>query len=137
MRNRSLSNARWFCVEKRKIGKRNLYLTKNRFGKNGIPQPGIRIIVFHQTVIPNQWIATGCILSIGYYSVLLHWIQTSNLKNLNSISIRVKELFEPIVSSKKCETFALFISIYMSNRSLSNARWFYAKNAKLGMKICF
>ena len=34
LRNRSLSNARWFLAEKRKIEKGNLYLTKNWFGKN-------------------------------------------------------------------------------------------------------
>ena len=34
LRNRSLSNARWFVAEKRKIEKGNLYLTKNVFGKN-------------------------------------------------------------------------------------------------------
>ena len=34
LRNRSLSNARWFCGKKRKIGKGNLYLTENRLSKN-------------------------------------------------------------------------------------------------------
>ena len=36
LRNRFLSNAWWFCSEKRKIGKGNLYLTKNQFGRNEI-----------------------------------------------------------------------------------------------------
>ena len=34
--NRSLSNDRWFCSVKRKIGKGKLYLTKNQFGRNKI-----------------------------------------------------------------------------------------------------
>ena len=34
LKKRSLSNARWFLAEKRKIEKGNLYLTKNWFGKN-------------------------------------------------------------------------------------------------------
>ena len=33
-RNRSLSDARWFCGKKRKIGKGNLYLTENRLSWN-------------------------------------------------------------------------------------------------------
>ena len=36
LRNRSLSNASWFCSEKRKIGKGNLYLTKSQFDRNEI-----------------------------------------------------------------------------------------------------
>ena len=34
LRNRSLSNARWFCSKKRNNGKGNLYLTENQFGRN-------------------------------------------------------------------------------------------------------
>ena len=34
LRNRSLSNARWFNSKKHKIGKRNLYLTENRLSRN-------------------------------------------------------------------------------------------------------
>ena len=34
MRNRSLSNARWFYGKKRKIRKGNLYLTENRLERN-------------------------------------------------------------------------------------------------------
>ena len=34
LRNRSLSDARWFCGKKRKIGKGNLYLTENRLSWN-------------------------------------------------------------------------------------------------------
>ena len=36
LRNQSLSNAGWFCNKKRKIGKGNLYLTKNGLGRNDI-----------------------------------------------------------------------------------------------------
>ena len=34
LRNRSLTDARWFCGKKRKIGKGNLYLTENRLSWN-------------------------------------------------------------------------------------------------------
>ena len=34
LRNRSLSDARWFCGKKRKIGNGNLYLTENRLSWN-------------------------------------------------------------------------------------------------------
>ena len=45
------------------------------------------------------------------------------LKNLKLFSIRVKELSEPIVLLKKKATgLALFISIFLRNRSLSDAR---------------
>ena len=33
-RNWSLSNAKWFCSKKRKIGKGNFHLTKNQFDRN-------------------------------------------------------------------------------------------------------
>ena len=52
------------------------------------------------------------------------------LENLKLFSIRVKELYEPIVLQKKKKkkkkkrrrVFALFESIFLRNRSLSNAR---------------
>ena len=45
------------------------------------------------------------------------------LKNLQLFSIRVKELFQPIVLRKKGRrVFALFIIFFLRNRSLSNAR---------------
>ena len=34
MRNQSLSNAKWFYVKKRKIGKEYLYSTKNQLSEN-------------------------------------------------------------------------------------------------------
>ena len=46
-------------------------------------------------------------------------------------SIRVKALFEPIVLRKKATGFALFKSIILRNRSLSNARWFYGKKRQI------
>ena len=51
------------------------------------------------------------------------------LKNLKLFSIRVKELFELIVLRR---VFALFKSIFLRNRSLSNARWFWCKKCKIG-----
>ena len=36
MRNRSLSNTRWFYAKKCKIGKENLYLTENWLSRNEI-----------------------------------------------------------------------------------------------------
>ena len=56
----------------------------------------------------------------------------SYLKNLKLFSIRVKELFEPIVLRKKRRrVFALFKSIFLRNRSSSNARWFYTKKVQI------
>ena len=46
----------------------------------------------------------------------------SYLENMKLFSIRVKELFEPIVLRKKATGFALFKSIFLRNRSLNNAR---------------
>ena len=55
------------------------------------------------------------------------------LKNQKLFLIRVKELFEPISSAKKArQVFALFKSIFLRNRSLSNARWIYDKRRKTG-----
>ena len=46
--------------------------------------------------------------------------------------IRIKELFEPIELRKKRRwVFALFKSIFLRNRSLSNTRWFYGKRCKI------
>ena len=47
-------------------------------------------------------------------------------------SIRVKELSEPIVLWRKGDGLALFISIFLRSRSLSDARWFYGKKCKIG-----
>ena len=45
----------------------------------------------------------------------------SHTKNLNFFSIRVKELFEPIVLRKKGDRFLFFFkSIFLRNQSLSN-----------------
>ena len=57
------------------------------------------------------------------------------LKALKLFSIRVKELFEPIALEKKRRrVFALFKSIFLRNRSLSNARRFYSKKRKIGKR---
>ena len=60
------------------------------------------------------------------------------LKNLKLFLIRVKELFEPIVLRKKRRwVFALFKSIFLRNRSLSNITLgdFTVKDAKFGKEI--
>ena len=56
------------------------------------------------------------------------------LKNLRLFSIRVKELFELIVlrRKKRRRVFARFKSIFLRNRSLSNARRFYGEKRKIG-----
>ena len=65
-----------------------------------------------------------------------------SLINLKLFSVRVKELCEPIVlqkkkkKKKKLTVFTLFKRILLRKRSLSNARQFYGKKAKLGRKIC-
>ena len=57
----------------------------------------------------------------------------SYLKNLKLFSIRVKELSEPIVLWRKGRrVLALFISIFLRNWSLSDARWFCGKKRKIG-----
>ena len=55
-------------------------------------------------------------------------------KNLKLFSIRVKELFEPIVlrGKKRRRVLALFKSIFLRNRSLSNARRFCDEKRKIG-----
>ena len=61
-----------------------------------------------------------------------HEFKLRYLKNQKLFSIRVKELFEPIVLQKKRRwVFAPFKSIFLSNRSLSNAGWFNAKKRKI------
>ena len=69
----------------------------------------------------------------------MYWyleLKLSYLKNLKLFSIRVKELFEPIVLWRKGDAsrrvLALFMSIFLRNRSLSDARWFYGKKRKIG-----
>ena len=49
------------------------------------------------------------------------------LKNLKLFSIREKQLFEPIVLRKKGNVIALFKSISLRNRSLSNGKKNYGK----------
>ena len=55
------------------------------------------------------------------------------LKNLELFSIRVKELSEPIVLWIQATGFSFFITIFLRNQSLSDARWFYGKKRKIGM----
>ena len=49
------------------------------------------------------------------------------LKSLKLFSVRVKELFKPIVLGKKQWIFPHFKRIFFRNRSLSNARGFWSK----------
>ena len=61
-----------------------------------------------------------------------HEFKLRYLKKQKLFSIWVKELFEPTVLRKKRRwLFALFKSIFLRNRSLSNARWFYDKKCKI------
>ena len=50
------------------------------------------------------------------------------LENLKLFSIRVKELFEPIVLRKKGDWLLLFLKAF----SWETARWFYGKEGKIG-----
>ena len=60
---------------------------------------------------------TGCILSKGHsVAVTLNTI-LAIIKALKLFSIRIKELFEPIVLRKKATGFCSFKSILMRNRS--------------------
>ena len=61
-------------------------------------------------------------------------IKLRYLKNLKLFSIRVKELFELQLCEIRRRVFVLFKSIFLSNRSLSNARWFYGKKRKIGKR---
>ena len=62
-----------------------------------------------------------------------HEFKLRYLKNQKLFSIRLKYLFEPIVLQKKRrQVFVLSKSIFLRNRSLSNARWFYGKKHKIG-----
>ena len=75
-----------------------------------------------------------CPQAIGY---CYHEFKLRYFKNQKLFSVRVKELFEPIVPWKKGDGFLLFLkSVFLTNQSLSNARWFYGKNTKLGREIC-
>ena len=83
----------------------------------------------------NSGVTTGCILSIGH-SVPFCYLEFKlcYLKNLTLFSIRVKELFEPIVLEKKRATGFCSLkkkkkkkNIFLRNRSLSNSRRFYRK----------
>ena len=65
-----------------------------------------------------------------------HEFKLRYLKNLKLFSVRVKELFEPrpivLWKKKRRRVFALFKSIFLRNRSLCNAGWFYGKKRKIG-----
>ena len=52
--------------------------------------------------------ATGCFFPISH-SILLPWIQTSLSQNLILFSIRVNELFEPLILRKIGDGFLLFL----------------------------
>ena len=57
----------------------------------------------------------------------------SYLKNLKLFSIKSKRIIWAYSFVKKWRrVLALFISIFLRNRSLSDARWFYGKKRKIG-----
>ena len=71
-------------------------------------------------------------------SVLLSWIQTSLSSKPEIVFNRSKIIIWAYSFAKKRRRIsALFISIFLRNRSLSNARWFYGKNLKMGKKSVF
>ena len=84
-----------------------------------------------------QGVTTEYILSIGYIVYCYLEFKLRYLKNLKLFSIRVKELFEPIVLWKKAMGFALFKSPCLRNRSNRVTLGdFTVKNTKLGREIC-
>ena len=96
-----------------------------------------------------QWVSFWFLMYIMYYNMpqiflglrglnrvhFAHRLWCTVTLNLNFIilnvwncfSIRVKELFKPIVFLEKTTGFALFKRIFLRNRSLSNAWWFRLK----------
>ena len=71
------------------------------------PRQRLNILMFNTA----HWgVTTGCILPIGH-SVLFEF-KLRYLKNPKLFSIRVKELFEPIVLKKKGDGFALFLKAF-------------------------
>ena len=82
----------------------------------------------------HNWVHFAHRLIVFYYLEF----KLPYLKNLKLFSIRVKELFESIVLRKKNRrrVCALFKSIFLRNRSLSNARLFSGKKTQnLGREI--
>ena len=56
----------------------------------------------------------------------------SYLKNLKLFSISKRIIWANSFVKKRWWALALFISIFLRNRSLSDARWFYGKKRKIG-----
>ena len=73
----------------------------------------------------HNWFCPYAIIVYCYLEFKLRY-----LKNVKLFSVRVKELFEPVVLRKRQRVFALFKSIFLRNRSLSNARWFCGKKTQ-------
>ena len=79
-------------------------------------------------VLKESQLGVFCPQAIGYCYLKF---KLRYLKNQKLFPIRVKESFEPIVLRNKGDgVFALFISICLRNRSLSNARCFYGKKTQ-------
>ena len=60
---------------------------------------------------------------------------------LGHLSVKILKMFSAWVNlslqfAKKVTYFALFLSIFLRNQSLSNVRWFYGKKRKIGREIC-
>ena len=70
---RSLSNARWFYGKKRKIGKRNLYLTENRLSWNEICCAADKI--------PFQMRAWSCVTSYSVAGFTLSYARYGKPRN--------------------------------------------------------
>ena len=58
------------------------------------------------------------------------------LKNLKLFSIKVKRVILAYSFGRQSDGILLFLSIFLRNRSLSNARWFYGKKTKSVREIC-
>ena len=90
LRNRSLSDARWFCSKKHKIGKGNLYLTENRLSWNvmccafDVLQIITIICVTH--VQKNFWIRASIKKSLTKYQIFTILPQISHFHKFRNFS---------------------------------------------------
>ena len=76
---------------------------------------GVTWVVFG--VLKGSQLNALCPKAIVY---CYHEFTLRYLKNLKSFSIRVKEIFEPIVCKNSRRVFAHFRSIFLRKRSLNN-----------------
>ena len=87
--------------------------------------------------IPRPLRGHNCVHFAHRLKCTVTW-NSNFLRSLKLFSVRVNELFEPTVFRKKATSFCSFLKVFSweTKWSLSNARWFYAKNAKLEREIC-